>query len=133
MNVQRRRGSTVVELGLTVAIFLTLIFGVIDFSAAIYAYDFVGHAAQEAARYAIVNGAGSAKPASATDVQNYVSGLVTSGLNTKLVTVSTTWLPDNKPGSVVTVKVSYNFSPLTPLVPSAMVTLTRTAAMVISR
>jgi hypothetical protein len=47
--------------------------------------------------------------------------------------VTTTWSPDNKPGSVVTVSVSYNFPPLTSLVSSVTIPLSRTAAMVITQ
>ena len=47
--------------------------------------------------------------------------------------VTTTWAPNNKPGGVVTVVVSYNFPPLTSLVSSVTIPLTRTAAMVISQ
>jgi hypothetical protein len=49
------------------------------------------------------------------------------------MTVTTTWSPNNKPGSVVTVQVSYNFPPLTSLVSSVTIPLSRTAAMVITQ
>ena len=62
-----------------------------------------------------------------------MDGLVVGVLNTNSLTVTTTWAPNNKPGSVVTVVVSYNFPPLTSLVSSVTIPLTRTAAMVISQ
>jgi hypothetical protein len=62
-----------------------------------------------------------------------VSRLVAGVLNTNYLTVTTTWNPNNKPGSVVTVQVSYTFHPLTTFVESANISLSRTAAMVISQ
>jgi hypothetical protein len=62
-----------------------------------------------------------------------VNGLVVGVLNTSLLTVTTTWAPNNKPGSVVTVVVTYNFPALTQFVSTASIPLTRTAAMVITQ
>jgi hypothetical protein len=62
-----------------------------------------------------------------------VDGLVVGVLSTNAMTVTTTWSHNNKPGSVVTVQVSYNFPPLTSLVSSVTIPLTRTAAMVITQ
>ena len=127
------RGSTLVEFAATCLVFLTLMFSIIDFSIALYTYDFVGYAAQEAVRYAIVRGAKSGQPATATDVTNYVKSFVLGTLNTKVLTVNTTWAPDNNPGSVVSVVVSYSYAPLTRFIPATTIPLTRTAAMVISQ
>ena len=65
--------------------------------------------------------------------ETYVNALVVGVLNTNAMTVTTTWSPNNKPGSVVTVVVAYNFPPLTSLVSSVTIPLTRTAAMVITQ
>jgi hypothetical protein len=70
---------------------------------------------------------------SSTDVKNYVNALVVGVLKTSAMTVTTTWAPNNNPGSVVTVAVTYNFPPLTSLVSSVTIPLTRTAAMVITQ
>ena len=59
--------------------------------------------------------------------------MVAGVLDTTLLTVSTTWLPNNKPGSVVTVTVDYTFKPLTGLVSKVNINLSQTAAMVISQ
>ena len=112
---------------------LLLIFAVINFAVALYTYDFVCYTAQEAARYAIVNGATSPSPATAANIQTYVDSLVVGVLNTHQLTVNTTWNPNNKPGSVVTVQVSYVYQPVASFVSSANITMTRTAAMVISQ
>jgi Flp pilus assembly protein TadG len=127
------RGTSAVEFALVVTPCLLLIFAIMNFATALYSLDFVGYSAQQAARYAIVHGSTSTSPASSTIITNYVDGLVLGVLNTNLLTVNTTWTPNNKPGSVVTVTVSYTFKPLTALVSSVNIALTRTAAMVISQ
>jgi Flp pilus assembly protein TadG len=132
-SITWRRGATSVEFAMLAMPCLLLLFGIINFSAALYSYDFVCYSAQQAARYAIVNGASSPNPATAADIQTYVDGLVVGALNPNYLTVTTTWNPNNKPGSVVTVQVSYNYHPLTSFVESVNISLTRTAAMVISQ
>jgi Flp pilus assembly protein TadG len=121
------------EFGLIAIPCLTLFFAIMNFAMALYCYDFVGYSAQQAARYAIVHGATAAQTVSANDVQTYVKGLVAGVMDTTLLTVNTTWSPDNKPGSVVTVTVGYTFKPLTSLVSNVNITLSQTAAMVISQ
>jgi Flp pilus assembly protein TadG len=126
-------GQAVAEFALVITPCLTLFFGVINFALALYCYDFVCYGAQQAVRYATVHGSTATTVASSTDVHNYVNSLVVGVLNTSSMTVTTTWAPNNKPGSVVTVAVSYNFPPLTSLVSSVTIPLTRTAAMVITQ
>jgi Flp pilus assembly protein TadG len=121
------------EFALVLTPCLALFFGVINFALALYSYDFVCYSAQQAVRYATVHGSTATTVVSKTDVQNYVNTLVVGVLNTSSMTVNTTWAPNNKPGSVVTVVVSYNFPPLTSLVSSVTIPLTRTAAMVITQ
>ncbi len=121
------------EFALVITPCLTLFFGIINLALALYCYDFVCYGAQQAVRYATVHGSTATQPVSAAGVQTYVDGLVVGVLNTNSLTVTTTWAPNNKPGSVVAVVVSYNFPPLTSLVSSVTIPLTRTAAMVISQ
>lgn len=127
------RGQSAAEFSLLALPCLVLIFAIINFSLALYSYDFVCYSAQQAARYAIVHGSASPQPASSTDIQNYVDGLVAGVLNTNSLTVTTTWSPNNKPGSVVTVQVSYTFAPIASLVSRVNIPMSRTAAMVISQ
>jgi hypothetical protein len=61
-----------------------------------------------------------------------VHGLVVGVLNTSYLTVTTTWTPNNQPGSVVTGQVSYTYRPLASFVPSTSINMTPTAAMVIA-
>ena len=134
-----QRGQTMVEFAFCAVVLLMLLFGIMDFGRALYAYHFVDNAAREATRYAIVRGASSPKPVSASDIQSFVSSMAL-GLNAHACSSSptalcatTTWTPDNKPGSSVQVKVTYNFQPLVPFLPHAMLQLSSTSEMVISQ
>ncbi len=122
------KGQALVEFALCAVLFLTVLFGIMNFGLAVHQYHFVDYAARAATRYAIVRGASSPKPATASDIQAFVVGL---GLEHAKVT--TTWKPDNAAGSIVQVSVQYDFTPLTPLVPSAVLPLTSTSQMVISQ
>src|SRR5579863_10395122 len=103
-----RLGQASAEFAMLVLPCLLLIFAIINFSLALYCYDFVCYSAQQGTRYAMVRGSTTASPATADSVQTYINGLVQGVLDTSLLTVNTTWSPNNKPGSVVTVQVSYS-------------------------
>ena len=121
------------EFALVLTPCLTLFFGIINFALALYCYDFVCYSAQQAVRYATVHGSTATTVATSTSIQTYVNSLVVGVLNTSALTVTTTWSPNNNPGGVVTVVVTYNFPPLTSLVSSVTIPLTRTAAMIITQ
>ncbi len=120
-----------VEFALIVLIALTLIFGIIEASLALYAYSFVSYGARCGARYAMVHGSNSSSPATASTVQAYVESLAFP-LDTSSMTVTTTWSPDNSPGSTVTVAVTYVFKPLADLLLTSNITMSSTAQAVIS-
>lgn len=126
-------GQAMAEFALVITPCLMLFFGVINFTLALYCYDFVCYSAQQAVRYATVHGSTATTAVTASNVQSYVNGLVVGVLNTSAMTVTTTWSPNNKPGGVVTVAVTYHYPPLTSLVSSVTIPLTRTAAMVITQ
>ena len=105
-------GNTLVEMALVSAfVFLPLIFGIIQFSFALYAYNFVNMSARQATRYAVVRGiqscviaptfpncnmgpdtASGANVTSPSALQTYVRGLAYPGINPNSVTVTTTYL-----------------------------------------
>jgi Flp pilus assembly protein TadG len=132
-RVGAKPGTSMAEFGLIAIPSLMLFFAIMNFAMALYCHDFVGYSAQQAARYAIVHGATATQIVSAGDVQTYVNGMVAGVMDTSLLTVTTTWSPDNKPGSVVTVTVGYTFKPLTGLVSKVNLSLSQTAAMVIAQ
>jgi Flp pilus assembly protein TadG len=131
-------GSTVVELALSIILLMTLIFGIAEFSRALYTYHFISNAAREASRYAIVRGAScsswaSACPASAADIQSYVRSITPEGINPNAVTVTTTWTPNNSPGNLVKVNVQYGFTFDLPFLPLGTMHMASDSQMVISQ
>jgi Flp pilus assembly protein TadG len=128
-----RPGQVMAEFALVLTPCLTLFFGIINFALALYCYDFVCYSAQQAVRYATVHGSTAVTPATASSMTTYVNALVVGVLKTSALTTTTTWSPNNTPGGVVTVVVTYNYPPLTSLVSSVTIPLTRTASMVITQ
>jgi Flp pilus assembly protein TadG len=117
-----QRGSAMVELALTFLGFLLLLFGIMDFSWAVYIQTFCYAEAQDAVRWASVRGSESNSPAQGTDVQTFVQSQAV-GLSASSLTVKTCWLNSdgsscdtpsgfNTPGSNVQVTISYPVSPL---------------------
>jgi Flp pilus assembly protein TadG len=111
-------------------VFMTVIFGTMEFGRMIWAYNLVSHAAREATRYAMVHGRNSTHPATGDDIRSVVTsqavGLAPASLN-----VNTSWIPDNKPGSAVKVAVTYTFTAMTGLVGSG--TFGSTSQVIISQ
>ena len=121
-------------------ILLTVLFGIIQASLAVYSYHFIAEAAREGARYAMVRGSACASfstacPASATDIQNYIKGLGFPGINTSVAAMNiqvfcgpggrTPAIPsltcttgNNDPGDLVLVRITYNFPLGIPFVPT---------------
>ena len=136
-GAKTERGSAVVEFAAAFAVLFLFLFSIMDLSRALYAYHFIADAAREGTRYAMVRGAtcasyGTACPASATDIQNYVKN-VPAGINPQSLSVTTTWTPNNNPGSVVQVQVQYSFQPIFPLVRKNALVMTSSSQVVISQ
>jgi Flp pilus assembly protein TadG len=136
---------------------LMLVFGIIDFSRALYSYHFVSCAAQQGARYAIVRGGDwpsscatatsySCK-ASATNIKTYVQSLTTLGITAGNVTVTATWpqltvdgtttgcntgATEADQGCLVKVQVSYTYHFFLPYLPTAGLPMTATSEQVIA-
>ena len=126
-------GTALVEFGLVIVVFFMFVFGVMDFGRAIYTYHFVSNAAIEATRYAMVRGSNSTNPVTASDVENYVKSRVPQGIDPSSLTVSTTWSPNNAPGSSVRIQVSDNFRCTTPFFMTYHMALSDSSQMVISQ
>jgi Flp pilus assembly protein TadG len=56
-RLKRASGATIVEFALVFIILITMLFGIAGFGHMLYAYHFANHAAKEATRWAMVNGA----------------------------------------------------------------------------
>ena len=122
------RGQVIVETTIAILAFATFLFGTMQFAFLLYSYDTICNAAREGTRYAMVHGSKSSSPATSSTVQNVVQGQC-EGLGT--VTASTTWTPNDNPGSVVKVTVTYT-APLNIPLLVKNVSLSATSQMVIS-
>jgi len=153
-SARKQRGSTMVETALMLSVLLVMMFGIVGFGHALYTYHFVSNAAREATRWASVRGYTCPKdlpilsggcPASASDVQTYVSNVSGMGLDPAKITATTTWVAppnnlaicstpghQNYPGCVVQVQVKYSYQFVFPLLPSGF-TIQSTSRMVISQ
>jgi Flp pilus assembly protein TadG len=126
------RGQAMTEFGLVLPVFILLLFGVMCFGNIVYAYSYVSYAAREASRYAAVHGMNNKAPATSSSIQNFVTE-ETAGLNLKQLSVTTSWSPDNSPGSLVKVQVKYSMPISIPLVTSTTLGLTSSSQMVMSQ
>jgi Flp pilus assembly protein TadG len=102
-----------------------------EFSMGVFTYNFVSYAAREGARYAASRGSLSSSPATSDSIQTLIRNQAVA-LDTSLVSVSTTWNPNNTPGNTVAVKVSY---PITPLIGFVLgnITVSATSTMAIAQ
>jgi len=136
----KQRGSTTLEMALVVTLVLfPLIFGIIDFSRALYAYHWVSGAAREATRWLSVRGAnctllsGGCPVNTNAPVQTYVQSIKAPGIYSATcsivavpgcISTSTVWsgiggdgldctngglIPTNSAGCTVSVTVNYTF------------------------
>lgn len=110
---QREEANSLVEMALVSAlVFLPTLFAIIQFSLALYTYNFVNMAARQATRYAVVRGApscnisknfpncnlgpsGGSNPTTTSGsaaLQTYVQTLAYPGIDVTKLTVTATWL-----------------------------------------
>lgn len=134
LRLGRRRwskGQSMVEMTAVMLYWIGLLFGIASACLGVYGYSFVSQAARDAVRYAIVLGADvpTANQATLSSVQSFVIGEA-HGISISPSNISATWTPDNKPGSVVKVTVTYNYQPLYPF-SSVTLPLSSSAQMVI--
>jgi len=143
-----RKGSTIVEFGLSAAIFFSLLFGVMLMSLALYSYHYISEAAREGVRYAVVRGTnaptyGGLTTATNATIQTYVRGIGFPGIKSSNITVTTSWSLDctswsttssgrNLPNDYVKVNVQYILPLAIPFLSSRTLTMNSTAVGVIS-
>ncbi len=151
-------GSALIESAATLTAFLTIFFGVMDCSRALYTDLYVGYVARAAAHYAMVRGSSfTATSCTATvtsgcmatnaNVAAYAVSLAPLGINTGApLTVTTKWpgtTPaggtcindngNNSPGCVVQVTVSYNFGFVLPFLPRNTLVMASSSAVTIAQ
>jgi len=147
-------GASLVEFTVSAAVLFMALFGIIQCSLGLYAYNYVSDAAREGTRFAIVRGARCTAPmtgclATEADIQTYLRGyqypgidannlLVTANWYTASATTPTTWTSCGTgngckvPGNAVRVQVKYTFPLRIPYWKNASVSIASVSQMVIS-
>lgn len=152
-NSGRERGNTLTEFAFVLPLLLMMIFGVVDFGRALYAYHFVSDSAREATRWASVRGQACLSlpaqptpcPAQPDDIKEFVVSTAPAGINrspsTLLVDAAFVTPPGNgsmcvthknNPGCAVQVQVTYVFKFVFPFLPKSTYTMKSTSEMIIS-
>ena len=112
----RQRGSAVVELAILAPLLFLVTIGAFELGRGMWVKHTLSHVASEAARYAAVRSVTSDDPATESKVATRVKSQAV-GINPDDLVVQTTWTPGNTVGGTVQVRVSYDFRPVTPLIP----------------
>jgi Flp pilus assembly protein TadG len=107
---RRAHGQGLVEFALVIPILLLVIFGIIDFGRAVYAYNTIGNAARTGGRVAIV----SQTPSSITTAA--INQAVALGIKTTDVTTTYSCGSTYSIDCIVSVTVKYQFHAITPVI-----------------
>ena len=140
-------GSALVEFAISASILFMVLFGIVEFSMGLYAFNFLAYATKDAARYAMVRGSNCSVLTNCgvtnAQVQTFINSEGYPGI-TSAVTTTTTWtcetIPDpslqnascNAPGDLVTVTATYPFTLNVPFMSQSTLTFHSTSAMIIS-
>jgi len=122
------RGVAIAEMAVAFPVFIMLFLGVVDFARAMWTHNTLEHAAREVVRYASVHSQDSGDPVSQADITRYAHNRIV-GLDVERLTVRTTYTPSNTMGAKVQVDLTYNFTPVVPIMPDAVKTLVGTSQM----
>ena len=105
-------GSALIEVAAVALLLFTLIFGIMDFSRALYIDHFLANAAREATRYAMVRGGSWSSScttaisygcqASSSNIAAFVQTLATPGVNTAKLTTTASWPGTDATGATCT-------------------------------
>jgi Flp pilus assembly protein TadG len=157
LGILNEEGATLVETAISFSIVLAVFFGVVEVSYSLYSSHFVGEAAREAARYAMVRGSACVgmPDCGFTDANTtllaYVKTLGYPGIDGTKLTVTSSWYVPattgtlnpawnvcasgsgcNAPGDMVKVTVQYPFVLSIPYWKSTTLNFTSSSQLVIS-
>jgi Flp pilus assembly protein TadG len=107
---RRGRGQGLVEFALVIPILLLVIFGIIDFGRAVYAYSTIGNAARTAGRVAIVSQTQSSIKTAA------INQAVALGTQPSDVEITYSCGSSYAIGCIASVNVTYKFHAITPVI-----------------
>lgn len=144
----RSVGQALVEFALVAPIFFLLLFGIIEAGRFILYYQTLNNATREGARYAIVHGSNSFCPSgpmppgqsapsgcydgSGARVVQQVRDTAFGVLGASVVVTPTWGLTGNGRDSDVTVRATYTYNTMVPLVPLPAITITAESRLVIN-
>ena len=123
-------GQSMVEFALVALTFFALIFGLIDFGRAVFEYNLLASSAREGARAAIM------QSNSDSDVIDRTVEASAGMLSPGDVTISGSRTCAAVPCPSVTITVQHTFSPVTPLIGTAIgdsITMTASSTMVVEK
>jgi Flp pilus assembly protein TadG len=103
---KKQDGSSLVEFALVAPVFFLMVFAIVELGLAAWQKNSVASDVREAARYAAVRGTTSGRTATPESVATYVKKK--TSLDTAAMRVYTTWSPNKRPGSIVTVSVAHD-------------------------
>jgi Flp pilus assembly protein TadG len=124
----KQRGSAMVEYALVLPLYLCLFIGIVNACLVMYMWNCTAYAARAATRYAAVHGSTAPYVCTSTDLTNIVYNAV-PGM--RRATVTSTWTPNNSPGSTINVYVRFSFSTFIPLVKSQNLAVASSSQMTI--
>ena len=116
MKKPESRGQSILEFALTLPIFLAIVVGVVDVGHAVVARSLLANCAREGARSAIFPQTADATVISAVNSQALFLGTIPSSD----ISISPTTTSSRVSGTTVTVTVTYQFHPITPLAREVM-------------
>lgn len=129
--LQDERGVSAVQFAFIAPLLILMTLGVIDMGRLGLTTSAMRNAAIEAARYASMHGADSPTPASETTIAAFARDRAV-GVPSADLAVAVTWLPDNKSGSQVKVRLTYPFTMfVSNLAPLPSIELARSSAMTV--
>jgi hypothetical protein len=91
-----------------------MVYGFIQFSLILFGFNNATYASRIAVRYAVVHGSTATYTCTSTDISNIITPLLW-GAPSGHTTVTTTWSPNNTPGSTVTISIGIQYTPSLPL------------------
>jgi hypothetical protein len=142
----RTRGQALVEFALVAPVFFLILFAIIEAGRFMFYYETLNNATREGARYAIVNGynslncpTGPPAPNSRScdptgeDVKARVKAAAFGALGAGVVVTPAWSNPENNGrGSTVSVKATFTYSSLIPIVPLPPITVEAESRLVIN-
>lgn len=139
--IRDEQGNSLIEAALSLAILLSVLFGILEACLGMYFYNFTCESARLATRFAIVRGStcvglSGGCPAISSDIDSYVRNLKYPAIDVSQggpLSVTTTPEGPFIPGQPVTVRVQYIANLPVPFTPGINVTLSSTSQEVVSQ